>query len=69
MDKSLEKQLGRWLKAQQSACGPFLKLSVLLGVLNGLALVGQAWVLATVLQGLIINELERPLPLWCCCER
>ncbi|GAB1114935.1 heme ABC transporter permease/ATP-binding protein CydD [Shewanella algae] len=59
MDKSLEKQLGRWLKAQQSACGPFLKLSVLLGVLNGLALVGQAWVLATVLQGLIIDELER----------
>ncbi|MCF1428446.1 MAG: cysteine/glutathione ABC transporter permease/ATP-binding protein CydD [Shewanella sp.] len=57
MDKSLEKQLITWLRKQKSACGIFLHLSVLLGVLNGMALVAQAWLVASVLQGVIMENL------------
>ncbi|MCL1074374.1 heme ABC transporter permease/ATP-binding protein CydD [Shewanella dokdonensis] len=59
MDKSLEKQLAGWLRLQKGACGPYLKLSMTLGVANGMALVVQAWLLATMLQGLIIDNLPR----------
>ncbi|KFZ39062.1 amino acid ABC transporter permease [Shewanella mangrovi] len=59
MDKSLEKQLAQWLRNQKGACGAYLKLSVLLGVLNGALLVVQAWLLATVLHGVIIEYLPR----------
>ncbi len=57
MDKSLEKQLTTWLRKQKSACGIFLHLSVLMGVLNGVALVAQAWLVASVLQGVIMDNL------------
>ncbi|MFT6977900.1 MAG: ATP-binding cassette subfamily C protein CydD [Shewanella psychromarinicola] len=57
MDKSLEKSLAKWLKSQQSSCGIFLKLSVLCGVLNGIAIVGQAYFIAQILQGVIIDNL------------
>ncbi|MCL1037432.1 cysteine/glutathione ABC transporter permease/ATP-binding protein CydD [Shewanella submarina] len=57
MDKSLEKQLTTWLRKQKSACGMFLHLSVLMGVLNGVALVAQAWLVASVLQGVIMDNL------------
>lgn len=59
MDKSLEKQLAGWLRLQKGACGPYLKLSMMLGIANGVALVVQAWLLATMLQGLIIDNLPR----------
>lgn len=57
MDKSLEKSLAKWLKSQQSSCGIFLKLSVLCGVLNGIAMVAQAYFIAQILQGVIIDNL------------
>ncbi|WP_351076570.1 cysteine/glutathione ABC transporter permease/ATP-binding protein CydD [Shewanella sp. CAL98-MNA-CIBAN-0140] len=57
MDKSLEKSLAKWLKNQQSSCGIFLKLSALCGVLNGIAIVGQAYFIAQILQGVIIDNL------------
>lgn len=56
MDKSLEKVLSRWLKQQKSACGIYLNLTVLFGVLTGLALVAQAYLLATMLHGMIIES-------------
>ena len=56
MEKSLEKQLTIWLRNQKSACGFFLHLSVLMGVINGVALVAQAWLVASVLQGVIIDN-------------
>lgn len=59
MEKSLQKQLTRWLQQQKGACGPYLKLAMLLGATNGIVLVIQAWLIATVLQGLIIEELDR----------
>ncbi|MGS0681563.1 heme ABC transporter permease/ATP-binding protein CydD [Shewanella sp. 125m-7] len=59
MDKTVEKQLTKWLKLQKKSCGFYLNLSVLFGVLTGLSLMCQAWLIATVLQGIIIDELPK----------
>jgi len=59
MDKSLEKVLISWLRQQKSACGFYLNLTVLLGLLTGLSLVAQAYLIATILHGLIILELPK----------
>ncbi|MCE9677655.1 cysteine/glutathione ABC transporter permease/ATP-binding protein CydD [Shewanella sp. AS1] len=56
LEKVLEKNLARWLKQQKSACGVYLNLTVLLGVLTALALVLQAYLLSTLLQGMIIES-------------
>ncbi|MCE9685600.1 cysteine/glutathione ABC transporter permease/ATP-binding protein CydD [Shewanella sp. AS16] len=58
MDKPLEKRLSLWLKSQRHACGPYLKLTLLCGLLSGAAMVAQAYLIATVLDGIIM--LERP---------
>ena len=42
MDKSLEKSLLVWLKAQKKACGLFLKLSLWLGMISAVAMVAQS---------------------------
>ena len=55
MDKSQEKRLVLWLKQQKHACGRFLSLSILLGVISGVATIAQAWLIASVLQGVIIE--------------
>ncbi len=59
MDKSLEKKLTSWLRKQKKACGPYLYLTVFSGVLTGLCLVLQAYLIATVLHGIIILKLPR----------
>lgn len=59
MDKTVEKKLTHWLKSQKSACGYYLHLAILTGVLTGIALMCQAWLIATILQGIIIDELPR----------
>ncbi|MCL1137569.1 heme ABC transporter permease/ATP-binding protein CydD [Shewanella pneumatophori] len=59
MDKTVEKKLTKWLKLQKKACGFYLNLSVFFGVLTGLSLMCQAWLIATVLQGIIIDELPK----------
>lgn len=59
MDNSLEKQLTSWLKKQKKACGFYLHLTVLAGVLTGICLVVQAYLIATVLHGVIILDLPR----------
>ena len=57
MDKSLEKSLAKWLKSQQFACGIYLKLAILCGLLNGAAIIAQAYCIAQILQGVIMAEL------------
>ena len=57
MDKSLEKSLAKWLKSQQSACGIYLKLAIVCGLLNGAAIIGQAYCIAQILQGVIMAKL------------
>ncbi|WP_394130546.1 cysteine/glutathione ABC transporter permease/ATP-binding protein CydD [Shewanella maritima] len=56
MDKPLEKSLTQWLKGQKAACGSFLKLSILLGVANGFIIIAQAYCLATILHGVIMDN-------------
>ncbi|MFS1424590.1 heme ABC transporter permease/ATP-binding protein CydD [Shewanella sp. 10N.286.48.B5] len=57
MDKTLEKSLTHWLKSQKSSCGIFLKLAIFTGAANGVAIVAQAYLLATILHGVIMLEL------------
>jgi len=59
MDKSLEKQLTTWLKEQKKHCGFYLNLTVLFGLLTGFALMLQAYLLSTILHGIIIDELPK----------
>ncbi|WP_299490150.1 cysteine/glutathione ABC transporter permease/ATP-binding protein CydD [uncultured Shewanella sp.] len=59
MDKSQEKSLLLWLKSYKKASGHYLSLSVMLGALTGVALVIQAWLLATCLHGLIILNMPK----------
>ncbi|MGI2122296.1 heme ABC transporter permease/ATP-binding protein CydD [Shewanella baltica] len=56
MDKSLEKSLLVWLKAQKKACGLFLKLSLWLGMISAVAMVAQAYIIATILDGVIMGQ-------------
>ncbi len=59
MNKPLEKQLTAWLKKQKNACGLFLNLTVLLGLLTGFSLILQAYLISTILHGIIINDLPK----------
>ncbi|ABK47050.1 ABC transporter related [Shewanella sp. ANA-3] len=56
MDKSLEKSLLVWLKSQKKACGWFVKLSVWCGMLSAIALIAQAYLIATLLDGVIVDN-------------
>lgn len=56
MDKSLEKSLLVWLKSQKKACGWFVKLSVWCGLLSAIALIVQAYLIATLLDGVIVGN-------------
>ncbi|MEL4280595.1 MULTISPECIES: heme ABC transporter permease/ATP-binding protein CydD [Shewanella] len=56
MDKSLEKSLLVWLKSQKKACGWFVKLSVWCGMLSAIALIAQAYLIATLLDGVIVGN-------------
>ncbi|EME8470088.1 cysteine/glutathione ABC transporter permease/ATP-binding protein CydD [Morganella morganii] len=59
MDKSRQSELVRWLKLQAAPARRWLRLSMLLGVLSGLLIIGQAWCLAVLLQSLIMEHVPR----------
>lgn len=59
MDDALEKQLTAWLKRQKKACGFYLNVTVLLGVITGILLIMQAWLISGILHGVIISNLPR----------
>lgn len=61
MNKNRQHVLVRWLKSQSSLVKRWLHLSLLLGLLSGLIIVAQAWVLAHLLQALIIEHQPRAL--------
>lgn len=54
MDKPLEKKLTSWLKKQKKTCGFYLNLTVIFGLLTGFSLIVQAYLISTVLHGIII---------------
>lgn len=59
MDDTLEKQLTVWLKKQSKACGFYLYLTVISGLLTGFSLIAQAYFIAAILEGIIISNLPR----------
>lgn len=59
MDKQKQTELVRWLKQQSAPAKHWLRLSMLLGIISGLLIVTQAWLLATILQALIIDNVPR----------
>jgi len=59
MDKQKQTELVKWLKQQSAPAKHWLRLSMLLGIISGLLIVTQAWLLATILQALIIDNVPR----------
>jgi len=59
MDKFRQQQLLSWLKKQRIYGNFWFRLSLLIGVVGALLIVYQAWLLATLLQGLIVDHLSR----------
>jgi ATP-binding cassette, subfamily C, bacterial CydD len=46
MKKTRQQQLTRWLKTQSTLAQRWLRLSMLLGLISGMLIVAQAWLLA-----------------------
>ncbi|WP_318478216.1 heme ABC transporter permease/ATP-binding protein CydD [Photobacterium leiognathi] len=59
MDKQLQRDLTKWLKSQSKLAKRWLMLSVGLGFMSGLLLVGQAALLASILHQLIIEHVDK----------
>lgn len=59
LDRSKQRQLTRWLKEQGILDKRYLRFSVMLGSLSGVLLVAQAFLLAMILQSLIIDKVPR----------
>lgn len=59
MNVPLEKQLTKWLKQQKKSCSFFLNLTVIFGVLTGFSLILQAYLIATIVNGIVILELPK----------
>ncbi|WP_281222153.1 heme ABC transporter permease/ATP-binding protein CydD [Photobacterium sanguinicancri] len=59
MDKQLQRDLTKWLKSQSKLAKRWLMLSVGLGFVSGLLLVGQAALLAHILHQLIIEHTDK----------
>lgn len=59
MNKNRQHILVRWLRSQSQRVNHWLRLSMLLGLLSALIIVAQAWALAALLQGLIMENIPR----------
>ncbi|MCC8367211.1 cysteine/glutathione ABC transporter permease/ATP-binding protein CydD [Xenorhabdus sp. PB61.4] len=59
MDKTRQSELVRWLKQQSTPARRWLRLSMLLGLISGLLIISQAWLLASILQALIMDHVPR----------
>lgn len=59
MNKNRQKNLVNWLKLQGKQVNRWIRLSILLGTVSASIIVAQAWVLATLLQALIIDHVPR----------
>ena len=59
MNKTRQQELTRWLKAQSALSRRWLMLSRLLGLISGLLIVAQAWLLAHLLHNLIMEDIPR----------
>jgi ATP-binding cassette subfamily C protein CydD len=59
MNKTRQQLLFRWLKQQSPKVKGWMRLSMLLGVITGLLIIAQAWLIATLLHQLIVNQVSR----------
>lgn len=50
MEKQRQHELQKWLKSQQKVIKKYIHLNVLLGIFSSLCMIGQMWLLATMLQ-------------------
>lgn len=60
MNKNRQQSLTRWLREQRRYGSRWLRLSALLGLGSALVVIAQAWLLATLLQALIVDQVSRP---------
>lgn len=61
MDKTKQHELIHWLKQQNKPAKKWLRILMLLGLTSGIMIIIQAWLLATILHGVIIEQLNREL--------
>ncbi|MBB1199927.1 cysteine/glutathione ABC transporter permease/ATP-binding protein CydD [Enterobacteriaceae bacterium 89] len=59
MNKTRQQELTRWLKQQSVLSRRWLMLSRLLGVVSGLLIIAQAWLLARILHHMIMENIPR----------
>lgn len=59
MNKTRQQELTRWLKQQSVISRRWLNLSRLLGVITGLLIIAQAWILARILNHMIMENIPR----------
>ncbi len=59
MNKTRQQELSQWLKQQSVISRRWLNLSRLLGVISGLLIVAQAWLLANLLHHMIMENIPR----------
>lgn len=59
MNKTRQQELIRWLKQQSSRAKGWIRLSMMLGLLSGLLILAQAWLMAGLLHSLIIQHPPR----------
>ncbi|QKJ86592.1 cysteine/glutathione ABC transporter permease/ATP-binding protein CydD [Paramixta manurensis] len=59
MNKTRQQELTRWLRAQSTHARRWLRLSSLLGLMSALLIIAQAWLLARLLQQLIVVHQPR----------
>ncbi|MGL5450953.1 MAG: heme ABC transporter permease/ATP-binding protein CydD [Aeromonas sp.] len=66
MDKQTQKRLYGWLRTQSSHGRRWITLSIAFGLGQGMLMVAQAWLLATLLHGFIIEGVkpEQSIPLF-----
>lgn len=59
MNKTRQQELTRWLRQQRAWGGRWLRLATLAGLLSALVIIAQAWLLAFLLQALIVEQRPR----------
>ncbi|WP_202302699.1 heme ABC transporter permease/ATP-binding protein CydD [Dryocola clanedunensis] len=59
MNKTRQQELNRWLKQQSIISRRWLGLSRILGLVSGLLIVAQAWILARLLDHMIMENIPR----------
>ncbi|EIC84821.1 cysteine/glutathione ABC transporter permease/ATP-binding protein CydD [Serratia sp. M24T3] len=59
MNKTRQQELIRWLKQESLRAKRWTRLSMMLGLISGLLILAQAWLLAGLLHNLIVNHAPR----------